>query len=235
MHRERDCRKRMMPLKHVSLCLPLYGANSNSPILSALHAKRSIVNNDTPVLRTAPNLGLGNAFIMQTPSQATANPLQPVSALDGNRQQLPRVNTDKQCAKPQQLTLSAAFDLSANTNASKAQFLGSMEASPGAWESNSTSEDFMALDSISANLDQSSSSAALKISTKRSMPNLSRPQPRQSRWESDSTLEGSTAMDNVPTLSAPQPRQSAASKLRRSVSFAVNLDAPNRGKSKVTT
>ena len=238
MHQERDCRKRMMPLMHVSILLPLYGANSNTFILSALHAKQSIVN-DVMASRTAPNKGLGNPFAMQTPSRATANPFQSstlVSALEGNRPQLHRVNADTQRVKPGQLLLSTAFGLSANTNASKAQFSGSMATSPGAWESNSTLEDSMAWDSISPI--QSSSSAAPKISTKQSMPNLSVPQARQSRWESDSTSEGSMAMNSVPTLSASQPgqgRRSAASMLRRSVSFAGNLDAPNRGKSKVMT
>lgn len=221
----------------------LYGANLNSPILLALHAKESIVD-DIQALRTAPNMGLrlGNPFTMQTPSRATANasPLQsstPVSALDGNRPQLSQVNVDMQRSKPRQLSLSTAFGLSANPKTSKAQFSGSKASSPGAWESNSTLEDSMAVDSISANQIQSASSAALKVSTKKPMPNPSVPQVHRSRWESDSASEGSMALDIVPNLLAPQSRRSrpsAASKLRRSVLFAENLDDQNEGKNKIT-
>jgi hypothetical protein len=197
IHGARDCRQRMMRITHVSISLPLYRAYSNLAIHLALHAKRSIVD-DIPPSRTAPSSGLGFPFSMQTPSRGPANPLpssDPVSAFDGRRPQLPRVNADTQRAKPRQTSLTTAFGLSANISASKAS--GSNAPSPGTWEHSTP------LDSVSVGASSS------KISTKPSMPNLSAPQSHRSH-------------------------PSAASKLKRTVSFTGNLHAPGQGKRSAT-
>ena len=168
MHQETDCRVHTTPIMHVSNLIRLYQADLNSVIISALDAKRGILN-DLPASKATAQPGLGLPFGMQTPSQPTANslpPTTPVSTLDGRRDlstafpvhaastasqiqqratlpQLPHVNADMQRGDSRQMSSSAASGLSDKSNASKT-------ASLGASKNSSDSQRSLALDGVSA-------------------------------------------------------------------------------------
>ena len=206
---------------------------------------------------------------MQTPSRPTANslpPTLPVSTLDRRRDlatafplrtgrtstasqvqqraavtQLPRVNADMQHGNSRQVSSSAASGLSDKSNASKTPLLGASKSS-------SASQRSLALDGVSATQVGNLSSAALKISTKRSMPHISASQPLRSSVSV--TQHDDTANSFSPPASPTQPDVGTSSttsmnqvirsqehRLKSTMSCpslsAGNLRATRRGKNKV--